>query len=175
MKLLTSMVFFCVMMSSLLASELERSISDLSMGYGSSREDINIYRVSIKKDLNDYIFEKRYKYLPKYYETSFGYWDGKNSGSLKSFSFTPIFRYTFMKKYDIRPYIEAGVGVTYISKKELEKEKFGVHFQFENIIGIGFKLNNFDISYRYMHYSNGGLDDNNSGADFNILSISYPF
>lgn len=174
MKLLATAVLLLAILSNINAQDTD-SVNDLSVGYGTSSENFDIYRISIKKDLNKYFFEKKHKYLPKYYETSLGYWKGKNSSSLNSFSFAPVFRYTFGKHYKVNPYIEAGIGAAYISKKVLEEENFGTHFQFENIIGIGFKLYDFDISYRYMHYSNGGLSEYNSGADFNVISISYRF
>ena len=50
-----------------------------------------------------------------------------------------------------------------------------MHFQFENIVGIGIRYKDFDISYRFMHYSNAGLSKYNSGVDFNVVFISYRF
>jgi len=150
-------------------------VNDITVGYGSSSEHIDIYRISIKKDLNKYFFENRYNYLPSYYETSLGYWSGQNGGNIKSISFTPMFRYNFGQYYESIPYLEAGVGGTYISKTQLEGENFGTHFQFENVIGIGFKFSDFDLSFRYIHHSNAGLSSNNSGVDFSIISISYKF
>ena len=174
MKLLATVVLLFAILSNTNASDVDE-VSDLSVGYGTSSEHFDIYRLSIKKDLNKYFFEKKYKYLPKYYETSLGYWKGQNSSNLYSVSFTPVFRYIFVKYYDVKPYLEAGIGGTYITKTKIEQENFGTHFQFENIIGIGFKLYDFDISYRYMHYSNAGIDKHNSGADVNVISISYRF
>lgn len=150
-------------------------VNNLALGYGSSSEHIEIFRISLQNDLNKYIFDNNYKYLPSYYETSIGYWKGKNNASLNSFSFTPIFRYRPAKFFDVEPYLEAGVGATYISKTKIESENFGIHFQFEDIVGIGFRFKNFDLSYRYMHYSNAGLSKYNSGVDFNVISISYRF
>jgi len=153
----------------------KNEIDDITVGYGSSSEHIDIYRISIKKDLNKYFFEKRYKYLPKYYETSLGYWEGESGGNIKSLSFTPMFRYDFGQYYESIPYIEAGVGAAYLSKTKLEGENFGTHFQFENVVGIGFKFSDFDLSFRYIHHSNAGIHEDNSGVDFTLISISYKF
>jgi len=148
--------------------------NDVSVGYGSSVEDIDIYRISLKKDLNPYFFEKRYKFLPKYYEGSFGYWEGKNGKGLVNLSFTPVFRYTNTDLFNVDPFIEGGLGATYISKSKLQDENFGQNFQFESFIGIGVKTDNFEFTYRYMHYSNL-VHEHNSGVTLGFISITYSF
>lgn len=150
-------------------------VNNIAFGYGSSGEHIEMYKISFQKDLNKYIFNKKGKYLPSYYETSIGYWDGENNDSVTAFSFSPVFRYQPTEFYDIEPYLEIGIGATYISKTKIINENFGIHFQFENIVGIGFRYKDFDLSYRYTHYSNAGLSRNNSGVDFNVITMSYRF
>ena len=174
MKIFNILVLFLCIHTLSIAQE-KKEVSEISFGYGSSSEHMDIYRISVKKDLNKYFFERRYKYLPNYYETSLSYWKGHSGGSIKSVSFTPMYRYDFERYYESIPFIEAGVGVAYISDMTLEGEHFGTHFQFENSIGFGFKFSEFDVAYRYVHYSNAGLDENNSGADFSIISISFKF
>jgi len=174
MRLFIIILLFFVVSFNIYAKDKDE-IDDVTVGYGSSSEHIDIYRLSIKKDLNKYFFEKRHKYLPKYYETSLGYWEGESGGNIKSISFTPMFRYDFGQYYESIPYIEAGVGAAYLSKTKLEGENFGTHFQFENVIGIGFKFSDFDLSFRYIHYSNAGIHEDNSGVDFTTISISYEF
>jgi len=174
MKILSILILFLCLNSAGIAKD-KKEINEVSLGYGSSSKHMDIYRVSIKKDLNKYFFERRYNYLPQYYETTLSYWKGHGSGSIKSISFSPMYRYDFGQYYESIPFIEAGVGISYASDVTLEGEDFGTHFQFENSIGFGFKFSEFDIAYRYVHYSNAGLDDNNSGADFSIISISFKF
>ena len=122
----------------------KNEIDDITVGYGSSSEHIDIYRISIKKDLNKYFFEKRYKYLPKYYETSLGYWKGESGGNIKSLSFTPMFRYNFGQYYESIPYIEAGVGAAYISKTKLQGQNFRQEIVFE--------LNGYRIFFVFHYY-----------------------
>ena len=148
--------------------------NDITLGYGDSPEDFNLYRISLKKDLNKYFFDNDNKFLPKYYESSLGFWKADDGSSLISLSFSPVFRAYLFTKYKIKAYVEAGLGATYISKTKLQNENFGIHFQFETLLGIGMKINNLDLTYRMMHYSNL-LHDHNSGADFNFFSISYTF
>lgn len=143
---------------------------NVSVNYGESSENIDLYRVSVKND-----FEYNNKFLPEYYEISVGNWDGKNSGSISSLSILPMFRYTSGKHYESNGYIEIGIGATYISETQLEDENFGVHFQFENIFGIGYIYKNFEIGYRFIHYSNAGLSSHNNGVTFDAISISYKY
>jgi len=150
-------------------------MNDISIGYGTSSENIDIYKISTKSDLNKYLFKNKYKYLPSYYETSFGYWKGQNSENIKSLSFTPMFSYEFEKYYDSTPYIEIGIGLTYISDTQLDSEDFGTHIQFGDIVGLGFKFSDFDLSFRYIHYSNAGMDSKSAFIDFSMISISYKF
>jgi len=172
MKLLIILVFFFTI---ILSANDKKTINDLSFAYGDSADDINIYRVSLKKDLNKYFFKKRYKYLPTYYESSLSYWNMKRNSHLYNLSFTPMFRYTFAKQYDYNPFIEAGIGLSYLSKNRLGTENFGTLFQFEDVIGIGLKIQDFTVSYRFIHYSNAGITEHNSGANVNFISISYRF
>ena len=174
MRLFIITFLFFVLSINVYAND-KNEVNDITFGYGGSSENIDIFKLSIKKDLNKYFFENRYKYLPKYYEASLGYWEAQNGGNIKSISFTPMFRYEFEQYYESVPYIELGIGVTYISERELEGEDFGTHFQFEDVIGLGFKFLDLDLSYRYIHYSNAGMNSNSAYIDFQMISISYEF
>jgi len=162
----------CILSINLYAND---ELDEISVGYGSSTDDINMYKVSIKKDLNKYFFKHRYKYLPMYYEASFGYWKAESGGDIKNISLTPMFRYNFNQYYESTPYIEIGIGLSYLSKTNLESENFGTHVQFEDVIGIGYRFSDFDLSFRYIHYSNAGMDSNSAYVDFSMISISYEF
>lgn len=170
MKLFISILFFLIQIN---ASDIIK-VDNLTFGYGNSVEDIDIYRVTTRKDLNEYFFGTTSDFFPKYYEASWGYWRGENGDALGALSFTPIFRSTFFENYAISPYIEAGLGSTYITERKLQEENFGVHFQFESLLGFGFKLDDMEITYRYMHYSNL-WHGHNSGITLNYISFTYSF
>ena len=167
--------FALFMLSVSIFAKDNNEINDITVGYGSSTDNIDIYKVSIKKDLNKYFFERRYKYLPRYYETSLSYWKAESGGNISSISFTPMYRYDFNQYYDSTPYIEIGIGLSYLSESKLDSENFGTHVQFEDVIGIGYKFSDFDLSFRYIHYSNAGMDSNSAYVDFSMISISYEF
>ena len=106
---------------------------NITFAYAESVENIKAYKVSTRRDFNSYLFEKKHKFLPSYYEMSLGFWKGDNGSDLFALSISPVFRYTFFKNYKIKPYVEAGIGATYVSKTKLQDENFGIHFQFETI------------------------------------------
>ena len=69
---------------------------------------------------------------------------------------------------------EFGIGVSLINDTIFAGKDIGSHYQFEDRLGLVLELgDNLKQSFavRYMHYSNGGLNDNNPGMDF--LNFSY--
>lgn len=70
--------------------------------------------------------------------------------------------------------IDFGIGISLLKDKYFAGKNLGTHFQFEDKLGVTLKLNNDKaISLRYVHYSNGGISDNNPGLDF--LNLAYTF
>ena len=48
-------------------------------------------------------------------------------------------------------------------------------YQFEDRIGLGVKMEHVDVSFRYMHYSNGSIVQPNDGMDIFIATLGYRF
>ena len=76
----------------------------------------------------------------------------------------PVFVYEFAGQ-NVRPYIEAGIGVAAFSSTELESNDLGSSFQFEDRIGVGLRFAGQEIGLRAIHYSNAGLKNPNDGAE----------
>jgi len=79
----------------------------------------------------------------------------------------------------IAPYIEAGVGMIYTTQHTHEQ---GTQYNFLTEAGAGlqFFLNDqwaLTGGYRFRHYSNAGIDEENQGIDhhFGLLGLSYFF
>ena len=72
-----------------------------------------------------------------------------------------------------RPYVEAGIGVTYT---DYRVEEQGLRFNFNPQAGAGmeFDENNF-ASLRLHHVSNGGLDDDNRGMNAILVVLGRYF
>lgn len=92
------------------------------------------------------------------------YWGGDDTASNHSVSFAPVFVYEFAGQ-NVRPYIEAGIGVAAFSSTELESNDLGSSFQFEDRIGVGLRFAGQEIGLRAIHYSNAGLKNPNDGAE----------
>jgi len=79
---------------------------------------------------------------------------------------------TIANKYPLK--WEFGIGVSLINDTRFAGKDIGSHYQFEDRLGLILEFGeNLKQSFavRYMHYSNGGLNDKNPGMDF--LNLSY--
>ncbi|MDB2331595.1 acyloxyacyl hydrolase [Alteromonas sp.] len=105
------------------------------------------------------------------------YGDGNTRSSSYAASLTPVFKKQIASWNDDYPvYVEAGIGVSYIGDQEIAGKDIGSNYQFEDRLGILVELDeSHDIAMRYMHFSNGGFNNNNPGLDFLSLSYAYRF
>ena len=76
-------------------------------------------------------------------------------------------------------FLEVGVGANYFDQKQLNETKsVGTHFEFGDIFGGGFKFGakqEYELGYRFIHYSNAGMSSNNPGIDFHLLRFKSSF
>lgn len=164
------LLFFCSVKS--------HALDHISLGLGKSRDSINIYRLGVRKEFGVEWFESKIGYISGYHEVSLNYWEYSRE-SIKGAMYSPVFIHEFSRLHrNIFPYLEAGIGVGYISEKTIKRRNLSSHFQFEDRAGIGAKLGKqktHDLSVRYMHYSNAGIWQPNDGIDIFIFSYTYSF
>lgn len=147
----------------------------VSLGYGSSNDDIDIYRIGIKKDFLSKWFENRYGYLSGYFELSFNHWED-NEDDINGVALSPVFVYYFTDETSlIRPYIEGGIGLAYIDEYQIGSRNLATNFQFEDRIGAGARIGMFDMNFRYMHYSNASIKQPNDGIDIWMFTAAIQF
>ena len=118
--------------------------------------------------------------LKLYWEVSAVVWEyGKSETHSTSYaaSITPVFMKQVATLNDQYPvYIEAGIGASYIGDQEVAGKDIGSNYQFEDRIGIFVELDKKQhVALRYMHFSNGGFNNDNPGLDFLNLSYAYHF
>jgi lipid A 3-O-deacylase len=119
--------------------------------------------------------------LGGYWEADASYWrgSGRNANSFGGIGITPVFRWQDNSTGGIAPYIEAAVGIHFFSGVVLSDEKkMGSSFEFGDHVGAGFRFgdkNQYEFGYRFQHYSNAGITENNSGVNFHILRLRYGF
>ncbi len=147
----------------------------VSLGYGQSKDDIDIYRIGLKKDFVSQWFTSATGYVSGYFEFSYNLWNGPED-EIKAVALSPVFVYYFDKgNQTMRPYIEGGVGLAYINETRIQGRDMSTNFQFEDRIGVGVRMKSFDLNFRYMHYSNASIKAPNDGIDIWIGSLSWFF
>lgn len=180
-KQITAIIF-----SQLLASSAFGNLG-LSFGSGEGILDISPYRLGMSWDFGS-IWRERHDWgLHAIWESSAGYWAGRNDyGSdtpsrLNVVTSGPMFRWqmqTEMLPFRMLPYLELGVAASWLSETEIGGRKLSLHFQFEDKVGAGVrfgKKKQYDMSIRGVHYSNASLKRPNSGVNLLMFTVGMWF
>lgn len=149
-------------------------ISTLSAAYGRTHDEIDVYRLALRKD-SGYSWLSNYTgWLSLYYEASLNLWK-KGTDEVYVGALSPVFIYYFGRPDNlIRPYLEGGIGAAGLSNTEIGgNRQFSTAFQLEDRIGAGVQIKNFDVCFRYMHYSNASIKQPNDGIDILMLAMAY--
>ena len=113
-----------------------------------------------------------------YWELSINFWEfgaDNQHDTNYALALSPVISAQFatiVGKYPLK--WEFGMGVSLINDTIFAGKDIGSHYQFEDRLGLVLEFgDNLKKSFavRYMHYSNGGINDKNPGMDF--LNISY--
>lgn len=76
----------------------------------------------------------------------------------------------------VRPYAEAGLGLTGFSRTTLGGKDFSTRFQFSEQIGLGVRFGQrWSAGWRYSHYSNGDIKMPNNGIDMQQIELGVDF
>ncbi len=84
-------------------------------------------------------------------------------------------RYPFQ---GIWPYFDFGIGLSWISKREISGRELGIHFQFEDRFGLGARFGpdrEYDLCYRAIHFSNAYLHSRNGSVNLHLIVLGYWF
>lgn len=148
--------------------------ADVTAAIGQSGDSTMVYRLGAQWDWQRSWFQTDVGRLTGYWDLGYTYWDGDETASNHSLSFSPVFVYEFAGQ-SVRPYIEAGIGVAAFSSTELEDNRLGSSFQFEDRIGVGLRFSGQEIGLRAVHYSNAGLKNPNDGVEAYTLHYRMSF
>jgi len=123
-----------------------------------------------------------WKHWHIFFDASLGHWwvsNGTPHHSLNIFSIAPVFRYFFKSHPSFIPFIDLSIGAAYLSKTRFSNLNLGMHFSFQDMVGLGLALGqnkNLLVSLSAIHYSNASLCSSNSGITAPLLlNISYRF
>lgn len=153
---------------------------------------INISTLLISKDPPDFhSYRTALLYQPDclnrgnfqlYFDASYGYWwvdKNKPHPNISIYSVAPYLRYYFIKHPCFSPFIEASVGLSYLSQTRIEKRKLGIHFAFQDQLTLGVAFGTkqqFYTSFSALHYSNASFSEHNSGITVPLmLNMGYRF
>ncbi len=162
------------------------AVDGMSFEYGksnSSNADVKLYRIGLQWDWQKKWLDTGNWHVGGYWDLNLGYWDNsstaKTNNGLADIGLTPVFRFQQNNPGRFAPYVEAGVGMHFLSETSVSEErKFSTSFQFGDHVGVGLRFGDkgrYDVGYRYQHLSNAGIKDPNQGINFHQLRLQYRF
>jgi lipid A 3-O-deacylase len=141
---------------------------------GQTGQTTQTYRLGMKFDWDKSWLQSDVGRLTGYFDGAYTYWDGDKHSSNNSLSFSPVFVYEFAGE-KVKPYIEAGIGVAVFSDTQVEDNKLGSAFNFEDRIGFGLRFKGgHEVGVRATHYSNAGIKEPNDGIESYALHYTMP-
>ncbi|MDH4553800.1 acyloxyacyl hydrolase [Pseudomonas sp. BN417] len=158
--------FFCwaAVAAISLGQAVTAQAAGVSLDIGQTGESTMTYRLGTQFDFSSSWFQSDVGRLTGYWDAAYTYWDGDESASNHSLSFTPMFIYEFAGE-TVKPYVEAGIGVALFDSTELEDNDLSTSFQFEDRLGLGLRFANQEVGIRAIHYSNAGIKQPNDGIE----------
>ncbi|AMA46287.1 acyloxyacyl hydrolase [Pseudomonas monteilii] len=150
------------------------SAAEISGAVGATSQGGLTARVGMGFGWDKSWFETDTGRLTGYWDAGYTYWEaGDASGGAHSLSFAPVFVYEFGSG-NVKPFIEAGIGVAVFSGTSAGDQDFGSAFNFEDRIGAGLKIGETQrVGLRAIHYSNAGIKQPNDGIESFSLFYSH--
>ncbi|NPA71776.1 MAG: acyloxyacyl hydrolase [Gammaproteobacteria bacterium] len=164
-----------------LAPGIDTNKLTISLDNGADRSTHHM-RLSLGADWKESIYETDNWKVSGRLEASLHSWSSTLNTPLNKSGYiigvSPVFQYqpkNYTTAYSMIPYIELGGGPHLLDNIVIENDYKSTQFQFGSIFGLGIKNRDFEISYRYLHISNAGIEMPNPGTDFHNLHIGYYF
>ena len=159
------------------------AIDGISIGYGRGVSGIKPLRIGIQKSWHKQWLQDHLWNCKGYWELSAYYMKSNQSmvpynNKLTIVALTPVFRLyrtePILRNKDL--YVELAVGIAQASRRVLGNRNLGINFQFEDRLGIGARFGKnkqFDLGYRFIHFSNAYLSKKNHCINLHMLYINY--
>jgi len=148
--------------------------ADVTFAVGQTGDSTTVYRVGTQVDFGSRWLQSSTGHLGGYWDAGYTYWEGDDTASNHSLSFSPVFVYEFTGK-TFRPYVAIGIGIAAFSSTEVEGNDLGSSFQFEDRVGFGVRFADQELGVRVIHYSNAGLKQPNGGVETYTLHYRLRF
>lgn len=170
---------------------LQNALAHVGVAFSSGQGIQNIvpYRLSLLWDFGPIVGKEALWGLNLVWENSAAIWNGPRKENMPPSYVTdlnaattgPMLRWQRQAPYALLsalPYSELGVGLSWLSKTEIEGRKLSLHFQFEDKFGVGMrfgKKQQYDVAVRAYHYSNCSIKRPNSGVNLAMASFGVWF
>ncbi|MBM1204230.1 acyloxyacyl hydrolase [Pseudomonas fragi] len=167
---------FCLaaLAAAALGPSLAAQAAGLEFAVGHTSESTMTYRLGLKSDWDKSWLQSDMGRLTGYWDGAYTYWEGDKSSASNSLSFSPVLVYEFAGE-SVKPYLEAGIGVALFSHTEVEGNRLGSAFQFEDRLGFGLRFaGGHEVGIRATHYSNAGISSRNDGVESYALHYTMP-
>lgn len=97
---------------------------------------------------------------------------------LRDLGLTPIFTIIPNRVGNGRfaPFLEMGIGLHYLTEKNIGYKSFSTNFQFGDHIGVGAYFGRhqaYKLAYVFQHLSNGGIEAPNPGINFHLVTFGF--
>lgn len=171
-----SVLVMATALSVLALSPVASAIDGLTLEIGHSSESTTTYRLGAQFDFGRTLWQSQSGgvHLGGYWDTGVIRWSGLDA---TTFALAPVFVLSFPIQASWTPYVEAGIGVSYFTKTDLDHDRdLGSKFQFEDRLGAGVRFaSGSEVGLRVYHYSNAGLKNPNNGIETTALHYRYSF
>ena len=167
---------FCLaaIAAALMGQSITAQAAGVEFAVGGTSDSTMTYRLGMNFDWDKSWLQSDVGRLTGYWDGAYTYWDGDKHSSNNSLSFSPVFVYEFSGE-TVKPYIEAGIGVAVFSHTQVENNKLGSAFNFEDRIGFGLRFaGGHEVGIRATHYSNAGIKEPNDGIESYALHYTMP-
>ncbi|UVK97950.1 acyloxyacyl hydrolase [Pseudomonas sp. B21-048] len=167
---------FCLaaIATALMGYSFTAQAAGVEFGVGQTSDSTMTYRLGMQFDWDKSWLQSDIGRLTGYWSGAYTYWEGDETSSNHSLSFSPVLVYEFAGQ-TIKPYVEAGIGIAVFANTEVEDNKLGSAFQFEDRFGFGLRFTGgHEVGIRATHYSNGGISSPNDGVESYSLHYTMP-
>lgn len=156
-----------------------------SLAYGTGEPNqFNGLRIALQWDSDRVWFQSSAWQLTGYWDVSVAYWqthdnNDNDNPQLFGVAAAPVLRLqkTVPIAEVIRPYLDAGIGLAYLSDDNFGRRDLGSNVHFEDRIGIGASMGRsqqWDLAYYFLHYSNASFFPPNQGIDVkSLIMVTY--
>jgi len=167
--------------AALVAATRAHAFDGVSVEIGFGNEDTELARAGLQWNWPKRWFAERSWTLGAYWDLQLGRWSGplrpgEQHQSVWDLGITPVFRLQRAERTRVWPYFEAAIGFHLLSDVHINgTRRFSTKFQFGDHLAAGVRFgedNQYDLSLRLQHLSNGGIARPNPGINFLQLRLA---